>query len=401
MSTTELSSADRNATDRILAVAPVWRGLAPTRDCVGLAETCLLHAGPAFDCPDDITKPILNLACVAAVFEGLAGSFEEARAMIGRGEITLSPAQDLGVTVPLASVLSASVLLQVVTDSRDSGRRAYAPINGGSGPALRLGQCGPAVLEYARWLNGPFTELLQTALSHDIDLIEIARQVLRQGDDLHGRTSASTPGLHSSLDAGFGTTRAAGQAREFLRNGPSFFLNLWMVACKCILSAAVGVEGASLVTGAGANGCRVGLQIVGRPGTLFTAPAAPPRGDLGNRPAVRALGAIGDSALVDVFGFGAMAMSYAPAQMKALVRFLPEDGLSLPEPLLARVHPGFENLGLSVGLCAGTVVEAGRTPVISLGILDVEGEAGRLGGDIYQMPMTPFDLAVGTLHGKL
>lgn len=398
MGASQLSAADSAALDRVLAVAPVWRGLELARDCIGLAETRLLHAGPAFDSPGEITRPILNSACVAAVFEGLAGSFEEAWAMIGRGEITLSPAQDLGVTVPLASVLSASMPLQVVTDSRDSASRTYSPINGGSGPAMRLGQCGPAVLEHARWLNGPFAEILHGALSHDIDLIEIAQQGLQQGDDLHGRTPASTAAVTSSLEASFGSTPAAEQAREFLRSGPSFFLNLWMAACKCMLAASVGIEGASVVTAACANGRRVGLQIAGQPATWFTAPADPPRGDLGDWPVDRALGAIGDSALVDVLGFGAMAMSYAPEQMKALGRFLPEDGQNLPEQLLARVHPGFQALGLSVGLCAYTVVQAGCTPVISLGILDAYGEAGRLGSGIYQMPMAPFQAAIATLQ---
>jgi len=39
----------------------------------------------------------------------------------------------------------------------------------------------------------------------------------------------------------------------------------------------------------------------------------------------------------------------------------------------------------------------GRGPVIGLGILDIDGEKGRLGGGIYDMPITVFDAAVAAL----
>lgn len=399
MNPAQRAEADRTALARALAVVPVWRGMTTAREAVGLAEDGLLHAGPAFDRPDEIAGPILNSAAVAAVFEGLAGDFEEARARIGRGEIALGPAQDRGIVLPLASVLSASMALHVVADAGAPAQRAYAPINGGAGPALRLGLCSQAVLAHARWLNGPFAELLSKASARDLDLIEIARLGLGQGDDLHGRTPAATAALAARLGPAFGTSPGAEEARGFLREGPSFFLNLWMGACKCILAAGAGVPGASLVTAAGGNGLRIGLQVAGLPGAWFTAPAAPPVGDLGGRPAARALGAIGDSALVDLLGFGAMAMSYAPAQEAALGRFLPAGGLALPGLLLARVHPGFAALGLRTGLCAGRVVETGRSPVISLGILDRRGEAGRLGGGIFEMPQAPFRAALAALAG--
>ena len=54
----ELSAADRDALERALAVVPLWREMARARDAVGLAEDILLHAGPAFDDPGEITRPI-------------------------------------------------------------------------------------------------------------------------------------------------------------------------------------------------------------------------------------------------------------------------------------------------------------------------------------------------------
>ena len=395
MNAPPLTAEDDPALDAVVKVRPLWRSLLRAADAVGLEPTTLLHAGPAFDGPDDITKPIRNSACIAAVVQGVAPDFAAADAAIGRGEIVLRPAQDHGVVTPLAAVVSASMWLHEVVDADEPARRAFAPINGGSGPAMRLGLCNDAVLAHIRWLNGPFAEALAAAQTADLDLTALAAHGLAEGDDCHGRTMAATAELVRRLSPAI---EAHPEAKAFLDAGPSFFLNLWMAACKCMLSAAAGHDGSSVVTAAGGNGQRSGIQLAGLPGRWFSAPAEPPRGDLGDWPAERALGAIGDSAIVDVAGFGAMAMAFAPAQGEQLGRFMPDDGLALPSRLLGRLHPGFGGLGFRTGLRAEDVVESGRTPVVSLGILDKLGEAGRLGGGIYRIPQQVFAEAVTALR---
>jgi hypothetical protein len=386
-----LNSADKTALDAVIAVRPVWRSLKRAGTAIGLKANTLLHAGPAFGSPAEITKPIFNSACIAAVIDGIAGDFEAAGEAIGNGEIILRPAQDYGVVTPLAAVVSASMWLHEVVDANDPARVAFAPINGGNGPAMRLGICNDDVLAHIRWLNGPFAETLAAVHNGDIDLIALAAHGLSEGDDCHGRTIAATAELIRQFEPAIDHEPAA---RQFLDEGPSFFLNLWMAACKCMFAAAVGIFGSSAVTAAGGNGATSGIQVAGTPGRWYTAPAAVPNGDLGDMPDDRALGAIGDSAIVDVAGFGAMAMSYAPAQQEGLGGYMPDNGLSLPELLFRRVHPGFGDLGFRTGLCACDVVASGRSPVISLGVLDVQGTAGRLGGGIYQTPMEPFAAAV-------
>jgi hypothetical protein len=328
----------------------------------------------------------------------LALGLDAAAGMIRRGEIALAPAQDFSVVTPLAAVVSRSMWLQRVVDAAEPARRKFAPINGGAGPAPRLGLRTPEALAHLRWLNGPFAETLGAALGEGVPLIPLAAQGLAEGDDGHGRTPAATAALRRLLAPRFGEGAAA--ARDFLDKGPSFFLNLWMAATKCILAAADGTPGSSLVTAAGANGAETGLQVAGLPGRWFTAPAAPPEGDLGAMPAARALGAIGDSAVVDTLGFGAMAMAYAPEQKAALARFLPEGGLDLPGLLLQGEHEGFGTLRPRVGLSARAVVRHGRPPVVSLGILDREGTAGRLGGGIFTPPLTLFQEAVDALEQR-
>lgn len=392
-----LHAADEQALAALIAVDPEWSGLGEAAALTGTEPHVLLHAGPAFDDPSAITRPILNSACVAAVYEDLATDFHQARSAIRAGDLVLRPAQDYGVVTPLASVVSASMPLQVVRDRNNPECTAFSPLNGGGGPAMRLGLCNDDVLRHLRWLNGEFAGLLGDALPQPVALLQVAADAIRAGDDCHGRTPAATRLLSARLADSLSLTA---EARAFLDQGPSFFLNLWMAACRCMLGSAAGIAGSSLVVAAGANGARTGIQVAGLPGRWFVHDADPPAGkfDDPSLPPSRALGAIGDSAIVDALGFGAMAMNYAPEQRKNLLPFMPDDGLALPELLLSAVHPAFGDLGLKVGMLARRVADRRRAPVVSLGILDVDGELGRLGGGIYTTPLSLFNEAVAALQ---
>ena len=82
-----LNTADETALDAIIAVRPVWRSLKRAGAAVNLEANTLLHAGPAFDSPAEITKPIFNSACIAAVIDRLASSLSAAGEAIRNGEI--------------------------------------------------------------------------------------------------------------------------------------------------------------------------------------------------------------------------------------------------------------------------------------------------------------------------
>lgn len=169
-----LHPADRLAFDKAMVTQPVWNRFNTARDAVNLDENILLHAGPAFSNPSKITLPILNSACVAAVFEGLAKNFDEAEAMILASEIILKPSQDHDVVTPLAAVVSASMPLHTVYDAWGGQQRVYAPINAGSRPAMRLGLRSEAVLEHIRWLNTRFLDVLEDGLAEGIALVPLA-----------------------------------------------------------------------------------------------------------------------------------------------------------------------------------------------------------------------------------
>ena len=380
-------AADTESISRILRVKPVWRAMRTAGEAVNLPDTTLLHAGPAFSHPSQIVQPVLNSAKVALVFNGAAQDFEEAAQLVLSGAITLEPAQDYDVVTPLAAVVSSKMLLHCIEDDSDPNVRSFAPINGGNGPAPRLGLCSKAALEHLIWLHNSLGPALAQVCEDGITLLDIAAGALLEGDDCHGRTPVGTRLLLEKIRPQLMSQPDSGKCLSFVEDSPSFFLNLWMAASKAILLGARGAPESSLIITAAGNGRETGIQVAGLPGKWFTAPASPPHGDFDvDLPHSRALGAIGDSAIVDILGFGAMAMSFSIPQQKNLGHFLPRDGLSTGGLLTSSPHPAFAELGLCVGLTVRKWLAADRQPLVSLGILDNSGEVGRLGGGIFEQP---------------
>ncbi|WP_166417139.1 YlbE family protein [Cochlodiniinecator piscidefendens] len=394
-----LHPADQLAFDKAMVTQPVWNRFNTANDAFGLERNVLLHAGPAFGSPDLVTKPILNSACVAAVYEGIAKDFDQAEAMIMAGEIILKPAQDHDVVTPLAAVVSASMPLHTVYDAWRGAQRVYAPVNGGNRPAMRLGLRSEAVLEHIRWLNTRFVDVLQSGIAEGIALVPLAAVGLAGGDDCHGRTPVAGAALAAEL-----IDRTPGgitdeDALQFMHGSPSLFLNLWMAATKCMMKLAEGINGSSFITAAGGNGAETAIQVSGLPGQWFTVTADAPKGDFDvDLPTDRALGAIGDSAVVDAFGLGAMSIELNPEQKAMIAGNLPDDATARASGLSVGAHPYFRALDLKLGSTARAAVTLGNGPMISLGILDRLGEAGRLGGGIYDMPVSPFREALGALE---
>ena len=384
-----IHGADKEALSQILRVKPSWTAMQSAADAVNLPENTLLHAGPAFQHPSKVVQPILNSARVALVFNGNASDFDQAEDLILSGKVSLEPAQDYDVVTPLAAVVSSKMLLHCVQDESDTSIQAFSPINGGNGVAPRLGICSPDALSHLTWLHESLGPVLAEACVDGITLLDIAAQSVREGDDCHGRTPVGTRLLLEKIEPRLRTHGRGKDSVSFIENGPSFFLNLWMAASKVILLNARGTPKSSLIITAAANGRETGIQVAGLPGKWFTAPASPPKGDFDvDLPRSRALGAIGDSAIVDALGFGAMAMSFSPIQKQNLGHHLPSDGLATGAMLTSSVHPNFTDLGLSIGITARACVAANRAPLVSLGILDKQGDVGRLGGGIFEQPMS-------------
>lgn len=398
-----ISEADAAAVERLLAVEPAWTGIATAAEAVGLEPRTLLHAGPPVGGAAALAAPIRNSAAVACVFEGWAADLEAGAALVEGGEIRVAPAQDRGVATPMAAVVSPSMALIEVTDLAHPGRPAFAPINGGGHggfPAARYGRCVPEAVEHLRWINGPVADLLAAAATEPLPLLPILDSGLAAGDDAHLRHVAAAAELRAALAARLGARFTGGDIEAFVTEWPIFFLAFSMAAMRCLLDGARGIAGASLCTAFGGNGARFGIELAGLPRRWFTVEADPPRGRLREpHTPETCLGAIGDSALVEAFGLGALAQSYCPAMQELHAGFSPPDIAELPGKLLAAVHPGMMRSGARVGLCARRIVETRTTPVIELGIIDAPGTAGGLGAGIYRPPLAVFEDALAALKG--
>ena len=289
--------------------------------------------------------------------------------------------------------------LHTIYDAWRGQTRIFAPINAGSRPAMHLGLQSKAVLEHIRWLNTRFLDVLQDGVAEGIALVPLAVVGPFGGDDCHGHTSVSTASLVQELKDRSPNGISDDNALEFIATSPSLFLNLWMAATKIMMKSAEGVEGSSFVTATGGNGREIGIQIAGLPEQWFTAPASPPNGKFDvNLPEDRALGAIGDSAVIEAFGLGAMAIELSPKQKNELGSYLPDNTHARTSGLSVGAHPYFRDFDIRLGSTARGAVKQGAGPVISLGILDRKGEAGRLGVGIYDMPVTPFAAAMKALQ---
>ena len=214
---------DLHALDVMENVRPVWNGITRADQAIPVGERMILHAGPPVH-PGSMAEAMVNSAVMAILYEGWASNAELAREMLLTGDVTLKPAQDLRAAVPLASVLSPSMSVMVVTDENNPRLRAVSTINGGMKHALRLGLCNPAVLDHLRWLNGSFSEALRQALPEEgISLIPIADFGLSEGDDCHGRTLASTVRLLEQLKRSLTGIAEARQVIGYITNTPPFF----------------------------------------------------------------------------------------------------------------------------------------------------------------------------------
>jgi hypothetical protein len=404
--TAALTEADQHSVAAALRAEPAWVGMDTASAAFELDSNILLHAGPPLENLDDIPTPIMNSACVAAVYEGLSNDFSKAQRMIASGDIVLKPAQDHAVVTPLAAVVSASMPLHRIDGAGGKGS-VYAPINGGSRPSLRLGLRTDAVLNHIRWLNTSFAELLTQLLadhnsksaSPGIALIPLAVKGLAGGDDCHGRTLVANQLMMDALIEPDKRCEIDSDTLNFIETSPSLFLNVWMSASKFIMNSVVGINNSSFVTAVAGNGNKVGIQVAGLPEQWFVAQASAPIGSFDvDVPVSRAVGAIGDSAVVEGLGLGAMAIRHAPEQLKQFKNYLPADINSRIDQLLLGEHAAFKSIGQNIGLCARSVATLGSTPVVALGIIDALGEKGRLGGGIYEMPVAPFIEAVDALN---
>jgi len=402
--------ANAEAIERLLAAEPRVVGIGVARDAIpGMTDGTILHAGPPVTW-ERMCGPMRGAVIGGLIYEHLASTPEEAKALAVSGGITFEPCHHHDAVGPMAGVVTPSMPIWIVENAA-FGNRAYCTLNEGLGKVLRYGAYSGEVIERLRWMADELAPILADGIdAHGpVDLRSLIAQALQMGDEGHNRNRAATSLLIREI-APFLVRRGAdryavARALEFLHRNDHFTLNLTMPAAKCALDAAAGIEGSSLVIAMARNGTEFGIRVSGTGDRWFTAPAPIVDGlYLPGFSAEDAAPDIGDSAITETAGYGGFAMAAAPA----IVQFVggsPEQALettrrmhriTLAESRFYQV-PALGFRGTPTGIDALKVVETGIVPAINTGIAHKEPGIGMIGAGLVTPPFRCFAEAAQAL----
>jgi succinyl-CoA synthetase alpha subunit len=367
-------------------------------------QKTLLHAGPPIRY-EEMTDPMQGSCIGAALFEGWAETEEEARALLAAGEVRFLPCHAVRAVGPMGGITSANMPLLVV-ENRAFDNRAYCTMNEGIGKVLRFGAYDQEVVSRLCWMRDVLGPTLSAALQltdEGLNLNTLIARAITMGDEFHQRNIAASAlflkemaAFIVALDIEAAVKR---EVVEFLSKTDQFFLNIMMATGKAIVDGArLGRKG-TVVTTMTRNGKDFGIRIAELGDSWFTAPVNFPQGlfftgftqDDANPD-------IGDSAITETVGVGAMSMIAAPG----VVRFVGAGGFSEAlaisnqmELITTRNHPSwtipswdFKGAPLGIDICK--VVETGITPLINTGIAHRIAGYGQVGAGTVRAPLGCF-----------
>jgi Protein of unknown function (DUF1116) len=298
----------------------------------------------------------------------------------------------------MSGVVTGSMPVLVARDDA-TGATAWCPLNEGSGKVLRYGAGDDGVVARLAWMRDVLGPELARALAArgPLALLALHADALARGDECHHRTAAGTALVADAL------APLASEVDAFVRANGQFFLNVAMVFAKLALVCASRVPGASLVTVVARNGVEVGVKLSGTGDRWFTGPAALPdpaalyegyeRADMNLD--------LGDSAIIEVYGLGALAIAASPlsAPSVGLDTAAIPDRMTLLRRIAASKHPVLvlPDGPAILGVDARAVVREGVVPPIHTGIAHRAPGVGQIGGGVTLPPLQAFAAAVAAL----
>jgi hypothetical protein len=399
MLSTSLYAAD-GAVQALATARPMLVGVVPAAEVVPhLAAGGACHAGPPI-ASSAMCAPMRAALGVALALEGVAATPAAALALADGGRVALLPNHDCGGVGPMSGIVTGSMPVLVARDEA-TGLTAWCPLNEGSGKVLRYGADDEEVVARLVWMRDVLAPELARALSAHgpLELLDLHARSLEQGDEAHHRTDAGTrliAGRLAPLDA---------EAEAFIRTNGQFFLNVAMVFAKLALVCADGVEGSSLVTVVARNGVEVGVKLSGTGARWFTGPAAAPD-PAALYPGYAAADMnpdLGDSAIIEVYGLGALAIAASPlsAPSVGLDPATIGDRMAALRAIAAAEHPALAlpDGPAILGVDARKVVRTGTVPPIHTGIAHREPGVGQIGGGVTLPPLQAFVAALAALDG--
>ena len=321
--TMNIGAASKEAVERLCRARPAWTAVRTAREALGLDGQHLLHAGPPITW-ERMCWPMRGAVKAAALFEGWARSADDAERMAESGAITFGPCHSRGAVGPMAGVISPGTPLLVVEDAVNGTMSASFIADGPWGHQLRFGAHGPETLAWLAWIRDVAAPAFRAVLEREgpIDLASLMAQALTMGDEMHMRNAAATGLLARRIAAPLaGVMAKAADLEAVLRfvtkDNDQFFLAWSMCAAKAAARSIDGLEGSTIVSAMARNGVEFRIRVAGLGDRWFTGPASVVEGLY--FPGFKAADAnldTGDSAIMETWGLGGMAMAASPAVQK-------------------------------------------------------------------------------------
>ena len=401
----DIKAANAEALARLCQARPVWTGMTTAREALSLTGRALLHAGPPITW--ERMCPIMRGAAMCAIqYEGWAATPADAERLAASGEIAFAPCHSRGAVGPMAGIISPEMPLIVVED-RANGTKAWSFVGTGPGPQIRFGAHGPEALARLAWNRDVLAPAFQRVLEREgpVDLAAHMAQALTMGDEMHMRNTASTALLAKLLAGPLAAVVADGAQLErilrFLaRDNDQFFLTWAMCAAKAAARAIEGLEGSTVVSTMARNGVEFGIRVAGLGDRWFTGPASVVAGSY--FPGFTAADAnrdIGDSAIMETFGLGGMAMAASPGVTRIVGARSVTEAIATTRRM-AEICVGrnaafpigaLDWEGTPTGIDIRKVVGTGVVPAINTAIAHRDAAVARIiGAGISTPPLDPF-----------
>lgn len=358
-----------------------------------------LHAGPPIALVD-IPGPMRGAIIGGLLFEGEARDATEAEAIIDAGEVELVPCHHAGGLGAMAGIITPGMPVAVARSDRHT---TFAPLNEGTDGAVRYGSFDDRTIARLRWMARDMVAVLDEAVQagEPLDLVALIAEGLRRGDECHNRLVATTGALIVRFAPAFirsSRRDAAAKVAEFMAGNGHFALPFAISTAKALTLAASGIAGSPVVTAMSANGREFGIRTSGTGDRWFTAPS--PVGTPKLVPGARIediTPTMGDSMISETAGFGAFAMTAAPAIMSFVGGTAAEAAAFVDEmrAICAGTSTRFlipveEHRGTPIGIDVHKVRATGIAPVINNGMAHRLPGHGRIGAGITRVPIEPF-----------
>lgn len=397
---------------------PFLIDVVPAKDVIPELNTehkTLLHAGPPIKY-SDMTGPMKGSCIGAILFEGWASNDTDAQMLLESDQISFIPCHHVGAVGPMGGITSANMPVFVVENRLDM-TRAYCIMNEGIGKVLRFGAYSQEVVDRLTWMKDVLGPTLSEALKsteNGMNLNVIIAKAITMGDEFHQRNIAASLNFLKEISPLIVDLKINEKDKhdviKFLADTDQFFLNIMMAIGKSIVDCSRKVTKGTVVTTMTRNGKDFGVRISGMGDEWFTAPVNTPRGlyftgftEADGNPD------IGDSAITETVGVGAMAMIAAPGVTRFVGAGGFEDALSISNEMseICISHnsnfsiPTWDFKGTCLGIDIRKVVEKGITPLINTGIAHKKPGIGQVGAGTVRAPLACFEKALEAYAKKL